>query len=151
MSTPQQRVPDEVVAAFRACLSGDTEQWTARNAALDRSPAGRRAYQAFICAMFTESVHRRLGLHPREARIIAFVADVRSRGDELADLLDPETTERLIGEVYDYADPGEIDAKRSAQIRFAIIVVIIRDEDLSETELNVFLERSRTRADEVLG
>lgn len=148
MSTPQRRVPDEILAAFRAYLSDDMDLWSAREAALDWSRPGRLAYRAFIVAMFAEAVLLRLGSHPREEGIIGFVADVRTRGDEIADLLDPDTTERLIGEVYDYTDAADIGRERAEPIRLAVIVAII---ELTPAELDAFLERSRTRAEEVLG
>lgn len=150
MSTPQRRVPDEILAAFRAYIIDDMELWSAREAELDWSKPGSLAYRAFIVAMFTEAVRRRLGRHPREERIIEFVADVRARGDEIADLLDPDTTERLIGEIYDYADAGDITRERAEPIRLAIIVAIIPGEHLTPAELDEFLEQSRTSAEAVL-
>lgn len=151
MSTPQRRVPDEILAAFRAYITDDMELWSAREAALDWSKAGRLAYRAFIVAMFAEAVRLQLGPHPREERIIEFVADVRARDDEIADLLDPDTTERLIGEVYDYTDAADIGRERAEPIRLAVIIAIIPGAHLTPAELDAFLERSRTSAEEALG
>lgn len=150
MSTPRnQRVPDEIVAAFRAYLAGRTEEWSARNGALDRSEAGRRAYKAFLIALFVNAVERGLGREPSWDRIVEFVADLRSRGDELADMLDPEETERMI----EWAGQSSVSigAKRSAEIWMAVTAVIIRDAALDDGELNAFLERARTFAEGVLG
>ena len=140
MSHPQH-VPDDLVAAFRAHLSGDAEEAPSRT--------GRRAYQAFVGAMFTEAVRRRLGRHPGEARIIGFVADLRTLSDELADALDPDATERLIAAVD--ADAGNIDGERALRTRSIVLVAIIRGEHLDPAELDVFLERSRTLANGILG
>lgn len=151
MSTPQQRVPDEIVAAFRAYLSGDKERWTARNAALDRSKPGRRAYKAFLIAMFVTAVGRRFGRGPRWSHIVEFVADLRSRDDELADMLDPEETERMIERAGEGTVHLDDAGKRSVEIWMAVLTAIIRDESLAPAELDVFLERARTYAEGVLG
>lgn len=151
MSIPQRRVADDIVAAFRAYFSGSEGEWFARSSALDRSADGMRVYRAFLAAMFGESVRRRLGhQRPREAAIIEFVADVRARGDEIADLLDPEGTERLIAAAYGEPDGYGLGGEHT-RIRLTVLTVIIRDAALSPAELDVFLERSRTAAEEVLG
>lgn len=148
---PFQQVSDDVVDAFRAYLAGDSQMWKARNAALDWSRDGRRAYRAFIHAMFAEAVHRRLGRHPREARIIEFVADVRALSDDIADAIDPDQTERLIASLDADAETGDIGTEASLRISLTVLAAIIGDEHLSPAELNVFLERSRTFANEILG
>jgi len=150
MSHPEH-VPDDVVAAFRAYLSGDRELWKTRNEALDRSRTVQRAYRAFVSAMFAEAVDRRLGRHPAWERIVEFVADIRARDDALADALDPDETERMIAWVDDDAGIDDIDADRSLGIWILVVTVIVRDADLDDAGLDAFLQRARTFADEVLG
>lgn len=148
-STP---VTDDVMDAFRAYLSGDTEEWKVRNDALDRSLPARRAYKAFLMAMFTEAVDRRLGRSPSWERIVEFVAELRARDDSIADMIDPDEAERMIAWASDdETGSGDIDERRSVGIWMFVIAAVVRDAGLDAAGLDAFLRKSRRFAHQVLG
>lgn len=145
-------VTDETVAAFRAYLSGDTEQWERRTDELVRTPETSRSYFALLTASFVEAVERRLGEGATRDEIIAFVADLRAREDEYAGRLDADATERVIATVFDDdVTTGDIPRDQTIGIRIGVTAIIIGDEELDAAGLEEFLDRARALADEILG
>ena len=144
-------VTDEMVAAMRAYLMRDYEQFRRRNSAFDGSRTQRRAFLALLTAAFVKGVQRRFPESPARDEIIDFVAELRARGDELREL-EPNATERMIELVFDDSvEVGDIDGKQSIGIRLSVLAQIFYDEDPDSAELEDFLDRSRAFADEMLG
>ena len=142
-------VTDDMVAALRAYLSRDYEEFKRRNGAFDASQGLRRSYVALLIASFVEAVERRFATPSRE-EIAAFVAGMRARDDHLAKL-DPDATERLIAFVFeDDVRIEDIDPDKSVGIRMMVLSQIFHDLALDDAELEVFLERARTLANEIL-
>ena len=147
-------VTDDIVAAYRAYLSGDTEQWHRRIDALDlnNAPATSRANSAYLTALFMDAVERRFNANTTRDEIIDFVADLRSRDDQIAEKLDPDATERMVAMVFDDdVATDDIPRHQTIGIRMGVLAVIIREGGLDSAELEEFLEKSRAFANEILG
>lgn len=145
-------VTDDMVASFRAYLSGDREQWNRRMNAMDRSPKSERVYLAMLTAVFFEALARRFSDAPTRDETVEFVADLRSRGEQLAERLDPEAAERMIAAVYDHdVDLDGISQDQRLGVRMSVSRVIFYDEGPDSAELEEFLDKSRTFANEMLG
>ena len=147
-------VTDDIVAAFRAYLSEDTEQWHRRLTALDldNAPATSRAHFAFLTALFAMAVERRFTVNTTRDEIIDFVADLRSRDEKIAERLDPDATERMIAMVFDDSvETDDIPRMQTIGIRMGVLTLIIREGGLDSAELEDFLEKSRAFANEILG
>lgn len=142
-------VTDEQVVTLRAQLAGDVDEHRRLLARLDPSLA-KTGYSTLIAAAFFEAVYSRFGEGGTVGDVIAFVADVRSRAEELADSLDPQAAERIIraalgdGEIDDLDDGTVIDAQ------IVLTAALVADARFDETELDEFLGEARKIADEWL-
>lgn len=146
-------VTDDIVATFRAYLSGDMEQWERLRKALDldNTHAKSRAYFAFLTASFAMAVERRFNASTPREEIIAFVADLRARDEKWAERLDPDATERMIAMIFDdNVETDDIPRLQTIGIRMIVSAAIVRDDDLDSAELEDFLDKSRTLGNEVL-
>lgn len=144
-------VTDEMVDAFRAYLSGDKDGFKLRNDALDRSRPARQAYRALMIGLFVTAVERRFPTPPTWERRIEFVAELRARDQEVADALDPETTERVIASVFDdKVDTDDVKGRRAIRVWMLVTDGIIADADLDAPALEAFLAKARAFAGELL-
>ena len=144
-------VTDDVVAALRALLVGDGDDFQRRNAAIGRSEAGNRAYRALLLASFIAAVERNFTAQSSRDSIAAYVADVRSRSPEAAGNIDPDAGERLIRMVFDDdLDLSDIDGNTRVHIELAILVALISDEGLDDKTLDDFLAGARDLANKIL-
>jgi hypothetical protein len=139
-------VTDDEVAALRAHLSGDQALYHELYGRLDRS-AIRVTYAAFITAVFVEAVDRRFGKNGTAADVISFVADVRSRSDNVANAIDPRAAERLILAILKDEDGEDFDGQTMGQIYIVLLSALISDEQLDDDALDASLESARKRAD----
>lgn len=145
-------VTDDMVATYRAFLSGDHEQWKRRRAALGTSPEATRPFFALLTGLFVEAVERRFDPSVSRDEIIGFVAEVRARSDELAERLDPHATERMISMVFDDdVATDDIPRDQTIGVRLTITAAIVGDEGMDSAQLEDFLSKSRALADEILG
>lgn len=87
-------VSDDQVAAIREYLSGNQDEFRRLNGSLDRSKEGLRAYGCFITGAFFEAVTLRFNDQTSRAEVIDYVADLRSRSDNVAEELDPDRAPR---------------------------------------------------------
>jgi hypothetical protein len=142
-------VTDEQVAALHALLAGNVTENTRLLARFDRDTDGA-GYSALVTAAFFEAVDRRFGKASEPASVIGYVADVRSRSDDIAEKVDPDAAERLIRKVL-IGDPADdIDSRTSATTKLFLLAALIADEHLSTAELDQFLARVRKMADYLL-
>ena len=145
-------VTDDMVDAFRAYLSGDEDGFQRRTEALDGSRPARQAYRALMSGLFVTAVERRFPAPPTWAQRIEFVAELRARDEDVADSLDPETTERVIASVFDdKVDTDDVKGRRSVRIWTLVTAGIISDADLDAPALEDFLDKGRALADAQLG
>lgn len=145
-------VTDDMVATYRAFLSGDHEQWKQRRAALGTSPETTRPFFALLTGLFVEAVERRFDPGVSRDEIITFIADLRSRSDDLAERLDPDASERMIAMVFDDdVSTDGIPRDQTIGVRLSVTAAIVGDEGLDGAQLEEFLAKSRNLADEILG
>jgi hypothetical protein len=142
-------VTDEQVAALRALLTGDVDENRRLLAQLDRRTEGA-GYSALVNAAFFEAVDRRFGKESAPASIVEYVADVRSRSDNLAAKINPNAGERVIQAVLTGEPADGIDSRTSATIKLFLLTALISDENLAAADLDPFLVKVRKMADYLL-
>lgn len=144
-------VTDDVVATMRAYLSGAREQFQRRNEALGATPGARKAFRALLTAAFVGAVERRFdGSAPRDA-IIEFVAELRSRDEQIAERLAPDVVERMIAAVFDDdVDTSDVDAETSVGVQMGVLALVVAQQQPDGAALEEFLDESRKFANEIL-
>ncbi|MEU8123084.1 hypothetical protein AB0C21_30610 [Spirillospora sp. NPDC049024] len=144
---------DDQVAALHALLAGHREEHRQLLNQLDRAEANK-GYSALLAAGLFEAIERRFivdGKVVDRAEVIAFVASVRERGDEMPDLINPEVAERIILRMLDQGGSvSDIDADTMIRHQIILLAGLIGDANLSESELNEFMRKIRVDADELL-
>lgn len=142
-------VNDLQVATLRAQLAGQTAEHMALLDQLDKVNDGA-GYSALVTAAFFEAVDRRFKNRNSNADVIEYVADVRSRFDEIAGRVDPNIAERLINKVIHGKSTDDVDPRASARARLYLLAALIADAELSGAELDKFLDKARKMADYLL-
>lgn len=142
-------VSDLQVATLRAQLAGQTAEHMSLLAQLDKIDDGA-GYSALVTAAFFEAVDRRFKGRSSKADVIEYVADVRSRFDEIAKMVDPNVAERLINKVLYGESTDDVDPQASARARLYLLAALTADAELSDVELDKFLEKARKMADYLL-
>jgi hypothetical protein len=137
------------VAALRAQLSGDSPEHQ-RLVREFRSRDEKVAYSALEHAAFLEAVRRRFTKHSQVSDVIEYVADVRSRIDEIADAVDPRVGEQLILEALGKGTTGGIDSKTASVALLFLLTALIADEGLDSAALDQFIARATETADYLL-
>jgi hypothetical protein len=108
------------------------------------------AYSALVHAAFLEAVGHRFAKNSQTSEVIEYVADVRSRIDEIATAVDPRAGEQLILEALDRGTADDIDSKTSARARMFLLTALIADERLDSAALDQFIAKVRKTADYLL-
>lgn len=144
-------VSADQVATMRAYLSGDGDEFARLSQGLYRSKESARAYAALITGAFFEAVGRRFSEQTTRSEIIDYVADVRSRSDNVAEKLDPDKAERMIMMVIGDADISDLSANERIGVQMLLIAGLVADEDFDEAEREAFLEKARAFGDGILG
>lgn len=142
-------VTDEQVTALRTILTGDTERGKELSANLDRAQAAR-GYTALVTAAFGTAVMRRFGKQHTTRDVVEFVADVRSRSENLAAKIDPDAGERLIGAALGEATTQGMARDTKITGQFLLLGALIEAEHLDDAGLDAFMEEARKLADEML-
>ena len=141
-------VTDQQVATLRAQLAGNADEHKGLFRQLDWDTEGT-AYTALIDAAFFKAVDRRFRQGTTTADVIEYVGDVRSRFDEAAQAIDPQTGERAILKVLGHGSvPTSIRAAFRA--RHFLLVALIADAQLDDAGLDEFLGEARKLADQWL-
>lgn len=141
-------VTDDEVAVLRAHLAGDQARYRELSGRLDRSAATRASYTALITAAFIEAVERRFASGGTAADVIGYVADVRSRSDDVADALDARAAEQLIRAVLTDEETANIDGKTRGAVSIIMLSALISDEGFDDAGLDAFLAVARKKADD---
>lgn len=143
-------VTDDEVAVLRAHLAGDQVRYRELYGRLDRSAGTRTTYSLLITAAFMEAVERRFAGKGTAADVISYVADVRSRSDDVAQALDARAAERVIRDVLTDEDIADIDGKTRGQVYIIVLSALVSDEQLDDAGLDAFLAAAREKADDYL-
>lgn len=146
-------VTDAQIAALRALLKGEAEKHRELLDQLDRTEANV-GYSALLAAGFFEAVERRFivdGHVTNSARVIDFVASIRERTDETPDAVKPDIAERMIFHALDQgASISGIATDTVIQHQIILLAALIGDAQLNDLELDDFLRKIRTDADELI-
>lgn len=138
-------VTEDQVAALRAQLSGDFDEYRRLLGQLDREAAAT-GYTALIAAAFFKAAYRRFGKNPSPEQVVAFVGDLRSRSDELADI-DPVAAERIIRSALGDGEVSDIDSKTRVAVESVVLARLVADERFDSAELDKFMSEARKLAD----
>lgn len=144
-------VTDDIVATVRAYLQADREEFQRLNADLNRSRDASVAYKAMVIGAFVVAVKRKFTKQSSRDEIIDYVANVRSRGPNMPDVLDPTAAERLISSVFTDESLRDIDSRAKVNIWTHFATAIVNDEGIDGQELEDFLAKARVEADELIG
>jgi hypothetical protein len=138
-------VTDEQLAALRAFLTDDQQEYDRLTERLDQTSAWA-GYSALLGSAFFDAVHRRFAPTWVAADVIRFVAGVRARGIEDPNQLDPQHAERLIRTALGDGSVDDLDDEiKSAQI--ILLPALIDEERPDAAGLEEILAQARTRAD----
>lgn len=140
-------VTDDEAAALRAHLAGDQRRYHEIYGRLNRS-AVRTTYTALLTAAFMKAVQSRFAGKGTPADVVSYVADVRSRSDDVAGALDARAAERLILAVLTDEDTADIDGKTTGQVFIIVLSALVSDEQLDDAGLDDFLAEARKQADD---
>lgn len=140
-------VTDHQVATLRAFLTRDIDEHRRLREQLDRE--GRISWVTLIAAGFVEAVQRRFAHASDDA--MEYVGSVRARSDKLADEVDPLVAERLIRDVLEVGGPPDLDGRAKFAAQFHLVAALVVDADYDEVELDAFLAKARSLADQWLG
>jgi hypothetical protein len=141
-------VTDDQVAALRAQLAGDHEEYRHLLASLHaRDELG--GYTALITAAFIEAADRRFGAAGRsdDAGVGVFVDDVRARFPGADSEIDPITAERVIQHTIGRGSVSDVDGAAIRRIERLLLPLLVAEEHLSEQELDQFLTSARKLLD----
>lgn len=143
-------VTDDMVAAVRAYLQADTDEFDRLNAVINDSNRMDVAYKAMIIATFAVAVRRKFSERSSRDEVIEYVANVRSRGPKLPEVLDPNASEQMITSVFTDESIRDIDARTKMMIWTHFSAAIVSDAGLKGEELEAFLADAREFANELL-
>lgn len=138
-------VTSDQVEAMRAYLTGDGDSYKQMIDQFDAT--ARKAHAALIIASFIMAADRRFGKGSTRADVTEFVSNLRSRSEQLADDIDQNQAERLIMAVHTGEDIDDIDDG----LYSLLLAGLIADAQLSDAELDEFLDNARDLADQMLG
>jgi hypothetical protein len=142
-------VSAQPVAALRAQLSGNG----AEHRRLFREFKGRDdriGYSALVHAAFLEAVGCRFTKDSTAADVVRYVADVRSRFDEVANAVDPRVGEQLVLEALGKGTTDGADTRTSATAMQFLLTALVADEGLDSAALDEFIARARKTAEFLL-
>jgi AcrR family transcriptional regulator len=137
-------VTGDQVAAMRTYFKGDAAGYKEMVDRLD--PAARRAYAALIVASFLVAAENRFGKGATRGDVAEFIENLRARSEKLAGDIDPHQAERLIMAVHTDENVDDVDNG----LYSLLLAGMIADAQLSDAELDEFLENSRKLADQML-
>jgi hypothetical protein len=140
------RVTADAMEAMRAYLKGDADGYRRMVDRLD--PAAKKAHGQLIGASFYIAANRRFAASHSNAQVVEFVGDLRARSDRLAEDIDPRQAERLI-RASAFTDESVDDIDNG--LYSLLLAGLIADEQLTDADLETFLEEARELADEWLG
>lgn len=142
-------VSNEQVATLRAFLKGDFDEYERLNDQLDRDADGA-GFGALIAGGFFEAVDRKFGSSAKDADIIEFVSDVRSRSDRASERIDPKVAERLIRSTFGDGSVADLDDETVGRTQLLLLTALIADEQLDDVKLDQFMATARALGDRLM-
>jgi len=142
-------VTDQQTATVRALLAGNHSDYQQLSILID-DQQDSLGYSALLTGAFYEAVSRRFTADSTAADVVSYVADVRSRLDEVAQAVDPLDAERLIREALGDGSTQDIPGRASVTAKLFLLAALIADENLDSRELDEFMTKARNNADYLL-
>ncbi|MFB9835959.1 hypothetical protein [Actinoallomurus acaciae] len=139
------RVTADAIEAMQAYLKGDADGYSRMVDRLD--PAAKKAHGQLIGASFYIAANRRFAANRSNAEVIEFVGNLRARSDRLAEDIDPRQAERLV-RASTFTDENVDDIDNG--LYSLLLAGLIADEQLTDSDLDAFLEEARKLADDWL-
>ncbi|MGP4028375.1 hypothetical protein [Actinomadura sp. 3N407] len=146
-------ITDEQVAVLRAQLAGNREEHLRLMEQL-ASDEANVYYTALVAAAFIEAAERHFiedGKTADESNVIDFVAQVRERGDESSEIINPHIAESMILDLLGKGTMVDADADTKFGHQIVLLAALVGEEQFTSAELDAFLLRARSLADELLG
>jgi hypothetical protein len=140
-------VSDHIVAMLRAALSGNPEEYKRLFRSGYDAKSDVRPYIALVNCAFISAAERRFGQGATQDDVIEFVAEVRSRSDDTARLLDPVTAERVLLTAVADGNVAGLDPQAVRESQLYLLAALISDEQLDDAALDTFLATAREEAD----
>lgn len=141
-------VTDDAVAALRAQLTGDREEYD-RLLSQVEAAGDEASYAALVTAAFAEAAERRFRAEGTPADVIRFVADVRSRSANLGESIDQKIGEQLfLSSLMDAPLDDDLDGGTIVGTQLLLLVAMMVDAGPTSDQLDAFLAEARTLADE---
>ncbi|MEU8347382.1 hypothetical protein SAMN05443665_100481 [Actinomadura meyerae] len=145
-------ITDEHVAALRAQLTGNRDEHLRLIGQLDPDEANV-SYTALVAAAFIQAAERRFindGKVAENSEVIDFVAQVRETDDESSRLIDPRIAESMILDLLGRGSMVDADPDTRFGHQIVLLAALVGEERYSSVELDEFLEKARSLADELL-
>jgi hypothetical protein len=142
-------VSDEQAATLRAFLKGDFDEYERLNARLDRDADGA-GLGALVASGFFEAVDRKFGSSAKDAEVIEFMSEVRSRSDRASAVIDPKVAERLIRSTFGEESVADLDDTVVGRTQLMLLAALISDEELDDVELDNFIVTARAFGDRLM-
>jgi hypothetical protein len=140
-------VSDHVVEMLRAELSGNPDRYKELlHTSYDRA-ADARSYIALVNCAFMSAAERRFGASATQDDVTEFVAEVRSRNDDTATLLDPVTAERVLLTAVSDGNIAGLDPQAVRESQLFLLAALVSDENLDGPALDALLAVAREEAD----
>ncbi|MEV0406469.1 hypothetical protein [Actinoallomurus sp. NPDC050550] len=142
------KVTADQVTSLKAYLRGDTASFERINAQLD--PTNKRARGALIAAAFYSAAERAFA-DGKRSDVIEFVGRARARSERLAEAIDPRVAERLLLATFTDEDIDDISGETQGDHFGLLLAGMIAEAQLSDAELDAFLDDASKLADSWLG
>ncbi|MEV0662985.1 hypothetical protein ACIBI3_25275 [Actinomadura luteofluorescens] len=143
-------VTEKHVATLTAQLAGQKEEYKRLYAELTPEEVGYE-YSALVAAAVAIAVDRRFAVNGEIAEnkeVIDFVAELRSRAVQVAEIVDPTVAEQLILQNLGKGDISSFDTKSVFTTQIVVLVGLVTDEQFDEAGLTSFMQTARQVADQ---
>ncbi|MEO3830374.1 hypothetical protein [Actinomadura sp. B10D3] len=144
---------DEQIATLRAQLQGNIVEHRRLLKQLDADEANV-GYPALISAAFIAAVQQRFirdGQPADRSEVVDFVARARAKHDEAPDVINPEIAEGMILRLLGKGPMVETDEESKLAHQIILLAALISQENFTDPELDAFLAKARSIADDFLG
>lgn len=142
-------VSAEQLASVRAYVTGDTDEFERISGAFNASEG--RINGALISAAFYLAASKRFAVEDAKSEVISFVSELRSSSTEVADAINPHIAERLLLSTVADEEIDDIAGETKGKHISLLLVALVKDSKVSETELDGLLDGAGTLAEKWLG
>lgn len=132
------------VETLQAALAGDSDKYHRLNNQLD--PAARTGFNVLIASAFFKAAYRKFSKNSNSSSVVEFVGSLRTNYD-LVEEINPDIAERLLLATFTDAQIDDIDDQTKGEHYLILLIALIKEAELSGTELDAFLSDARGLAD----